>query len=249
MFLSLLHIDTGGDPDRPRPGREWLRNLYRVHQRLCMAFPSDARKTGDPDFLAPFSTSDFGDKQVHVPRGEENGFLFRIEPSRSGQTNILVQSAVEPDWDYAFHNAGHFLASPTEVKQASMCFDDGQDLRFRLVTNPTRKIDTKTGSDGAKRNGRRVPVPVDQLFPWLSKRAELLGFSVDEGSTAMQPGYAYFKKSPREKEEEARLRSVCYDGVLNVIDSNMFKGTIASGIGPGKSLGFGLLSVAPVEST
>jgi CRISPR system Cascade subunit CasE len=130
-----------------------------------------------------------------------------------------------------------------------MCFDDGQALRFRLVTNPTRKIDTKTGSDGAKRNGRRVPVPVDQLFPWLSKRAELLGFSVDEGSTAVQPGYAYFKKSPREKEEEARLRSVCYDGVLNVIDPNMFKGAITSGIGPGKSLGFGLLSVAPVEST
>ena len=52
MFLSCLLIDIGDNPDRPRPGRIWLRNLYHVHQRLCMAFPSDPRKTDDRDFLA-----------------------------------------------------------------------------------------------------------------------------------------------------------------------------------------------------
>ena len=29
---------------------------------------------------------------------------------------ILVQSAVKPDWDYAFHNARFLLAAPAEVK-------------------------------------------------------------------------------------------------------------------------------------
>ena len=97
MFLSLLHIDIGNDPDRPSPGRDWLRNVYRVHQRLCMAFPSASRKVDDPDFLAPFVTGDFGHNQVRVQRGEENGFLFRIDPSKRGEAAILVQSAVEPD--------------------------------------------------------------------------------------------------------------------------------------------------------
>ena len=80
MFLSLLHIDVGNDPDRPRPGRLWLRNLHPVHQRLCMAFPTKSRKVDDPDFLKPFATSDFGQGQVHVRRDEDSGFLFRIDP-------------------------------------------------------------------------------------------------------------------------------------------------------------------------
>ena len=44
VYLSRLMIDIGNDPTRERPGRLWLRNLYHVHQRLCMAFPSAATK-------------------------------------------------------------------------------------------------------------------------------------------------------------------------------------------------------------
>ena len=83
MYLSALLVDVGTDPDRPRPGRLWLRNLYRVHQRLCMAFPSAARKPDDPHFLKPFKPQDFGTskpKQVHVARRTDAGFLFRIDP-------------------------------------------------------------------------------------------------------------------------------------------------------------------------
>ena len=59
MFLSCLFIDVGANPDRPRPGRMWLRNLYHVHQRLCMAFPSAPRISEDPGFLKPFKPEDF----------------------------------------------------------------------------------------------------------------------------------------------------------------------------------------------
>ena len=60
MYLSCLLINVGDNPDHPRPGRLWLRNLYHVHQRLCMAFPSASRKADDPDFLRPFKPEDFG---------------------------------------------------------------------------------------------------------------------------------------------------------------------------------------------
>src|SRR3990170_2178685 len=111
MYLSCLLIDLGGNPDRPRPGRLWLRNLYHVHQRLCMAFPSASRTSDDPDYLKPFKPEDFGREQVHVPRGSDAGFLFRIDPRSGGRVVILVQSAVKPDWDYAFRNAAHLLAA------------------------------------------------------------------------------------------------------------------------------------------
>jgi CRISPR system Cascade subunit CasE len=316
MYLSCLLIDVGDNPDRPRPGRLWLRNLYHVHQRLCMAFPSDPRKKRDPDFLAPYDPCDFpeqhhfadcciddiGDsdvlKQVHAARNKDAGFLFRIDPHPNGRAVILVQSATWPDWDYAFHNAP-FLAA-CEVKKFAPDFTKGQRLRFRLAANPMKKIGTLKKEERQSlmkeelkekkgRHGRRVPVPNNELCGWLIRRAEGAGFFIDEKSTTIQVGYVYVNKTrdddgeyweinatnfalsdgsckfckqpkitPRhncldikiqrsgERGLKERLRSVRYEGVLEVIDPTSFKETLIRGIGSGKAFGFGLLSVAPL---
>ncbi|MGH9434270.1 MAG: type I-E CRISPR-associated protein Cas6/Cse3/CasE, partial [Terriglobia bacterium] len=247
MYISCLLINVGDNPDRPRPGRLWLRNLYHVHQRLCMAFPSDLRKQRDPDFLAPYTPDDFPEqrhladkkktevdpdilKHVHSPRTPDSGFLFCIDPQPGarcgpildvappfraagaglkpgatltvpgGRAVILVQSAVKPDWEYAFHNACYLLAAPPEVKPFDPCFTGGQRLRFRLVANPTRRLSKHSRErDGKpveeKWIGKRVPVPADQLLDWLADwrvhRDEPPGFSIDKGSTTVQAGYIY----------------------------------------------------------
>jgi CRISPR system Cascade subunit CasE len=251
MYLSCLLIDVGDDPDRPRPGRLWLRNLYRVHQRLCMAFPSAATISEDADFLRPFKRQGFG--EVHVPRATDAGFLFRIDPQPGGRVVILVQSAASANWDYAFHNASYLLAAPPQVKSFVPCFAKEQRLRFCLVANATRRIDTKSGPDGRRRHGKRVPVKADQLGEWLAGRAEAAGFSIDKDLLTVQPGYIYVN-DPERQEPEApssqkgrgyRLFSVRYDGVLTITDSARFQGTLVRGIGPGKAFGLGLLSVAP----
>jgi len=248
MFLSCLLIDAGINPDRPRPGRIWLRNLYHVHQRLCMAFPSAARKSGDAEFLKPFDPADFGSSQVHVARGADSGFLFRIDPGPNGRAVILVQSAVKPDWDYAFQNAGFLLAAPAEVKLYEPGFAAGQRLRFRLAANPTRKLSQHSRErDGkpvaVKWIGKRVPVPADQLHRWLARQAVAAGFSIDNESTTVQAGYIFVSETRDSKGQ--RLRSVRYEGILAVTDPVKFRNTLVRGIGPGKAFGFGLLSVAP----
>lgn len=263
MFLSRLHVDLGKDPDRPRPGRLWLRNLYRVHQRLCMAFPSSAQKENDPQFLKPFDPCGF--QHVHEPRTGEQAFLFRVDPLPHGRAGILVQSAIEPDWNYAFHNARFLLAAPPETRQFNPQFCQVQTLRFRLLVNPTKRLSKNSReADGelVKKEwvGKRIPVPVDQLHEWLARRAEAAGFSFAQDSTAVQPGYIYFQKpgkpmedKPEEKQKDKtnsrgqRLRSVRYDGVLKVTDPARFRETLVQGIGPGKAFGFGLLSVAPAR--
>lgn len=139
MFLSHLLIDVGGNPDRPRPGRKWLGNIYHVHQRLCMAFPTPQQSTEDPRFLQPFNP-----KAFDPPR-----FLFRIDNSiedNSQRAIILVQSAVKPDWDYAFQNARVFLAAEPETKAYGPVFTAGQELRFRIRINLSKKI--KRSKDG-----------------------------------------------------------------------------------------------------
>lgn len=288
MYLSYLLINVGDNPDRPRPGRLWLRNLYHVHQRLCMAFPSDSRKQRDPDFLAPYTPDDFPEqrhladkkktevdphilKQVHSRRNSDSGFLFRIDPWPGGRTVILVQSAVRPDWDYAFHNADYLLAASPEVKPFDPCFTRGQSLRFRLATNPTRRLSRHSLEHEQpieeKWIGKRIPVPSAaeikawqrdnpnkdarlficyRLFDWLACKAEGLGFSIEKDSTTAQTGYIYMSKT-REGDGH-RLRSVRYEGILKVIDADNFRNTLIRGIGSGKAFGFGLLSVAPVRS-
>ncbi len=246
MYLTCLLIDTGNNPDRPRPGRMWLRNLYHVHQRLCMAFPSASRKQDDSNFLKPFVPEDYAQKQVHVTRRTDSGFLFRVDLQPGGRAVILVQSAIEPDWDYAFHNADHLLAAPPETKMVEPRFEPGQHLRFRLLANPTKRLrkdsrDSPGQAVDEKWVGKRVAVKSDGFENWLSRRAQRAGFQVTQ-LACIQPGYVYVNKG-----EPLRYRSAQYDGILEITDPERFRETIIRGIGPAKSFGFGLLSVAPVQ--
>ncbi len=243
MYRSCLLIDTGDNPDRHRPGRLWLRNRYHVHQRLCMAFPSATRRSGDEHFLQPFKAADFALGHVHVRRAVDAGFLYRVMPVSHSRAVIIVQSAAKPDWEYAFHNAQYLLAAAPEVKEIDPQFSAGQWLRFSLVANPTRKIDTKSAPDGSRRNGQRVPVRPEQLLEWLAGKAHAAGFALQAESTTFQLGYIYMNKDGRGQ----RLRSVVFDGLLRVTDPLAFRRALIAGIGSGKAFGFGLLSVVPAD--
>jgi len=155
MYHSHLLINVGNNPDRPDWNicRKWLRNLYRVHQRLCMAFPSAApveeaqRKAA---YCKPFAADAFahlrdlpeqpGNENVHTARTDGAGFLFRIDhpvdtKHRGRMPVIIVQSAEKPDWEFAFGldktdtadtptgNADFLLAAPPQVRQISIELD------------------------------------------------------------------------------------------------------------------------------
>jgi len=248
MYLSRLLIDVGDNPDRPRPARFWLRNLYRVHQRLTMAFPSKQRRERDNQFLHPYDAADFAIGQVHKPRSDNANFLFRVDVQPGANPIILVQSAIRPDWHYAFHNARYLLAAEPQCQPYNPRFYPRQRLRFRLLANPTRRA-TKNSrhSDGSpiapKWIGKRIPVPPEALHEWLRCRSERAGFEVLNIAKSV-PGYLYFSKNPSAGPRH-RLFSVLFEGLLEVRAPEHFLNTIKAGIGPAKALGFGLLSVAP----
>ena len=255
MFLSTLLIDTGINPDRPRPGRIWLRNLYRVHQRLCMAFPSKERRESDPSFLKQYEPAQFAQGHVHVRRKPDAGFLFRVDPRPGGSAAIVVLSAVAPNWGYAFHNAQFLLAAPpSKPRLLQLPINEGARFAFRLLANAVFRAREKSlGVNGAPLDAKwvckRIPVPGDEesLRNWLKRRAAGGGFSFEDADlAATKTGYVYVNKR-REDQPGYRLRSVQYDVVLKVTDTDAFRQTLARGIGPGKAFGFGLLSIAPVD--
>lgn len=278
MYLSTLLINTGADPDRPRPGRLWLRNLYRVHQRLCMAFPSEPRRTADGPFLQPYDPADFPEdrhladrkpsevpvdvlRHVHARRDEKSGFLFRVDPQRGGRAVIVVLSAPRPDWDYAFQNARHLLASPpSPPRTLNFKIEPGDKFGFKLQANPTKRPPlTKKEWKQKKDAGAHVPRPRRQLTwsdgddptevfkGWLRTRAEHAGFRLlDDRLHVSSIGYVYIRKGGSDDKGQ-RLRSVHYQGDLEVTQPENFRRALQSGIGPAKAFGFGLLSIKPVR--
>lgn len=261
MYLSQLLIDTGGNPDRPRPGRLWLNNVYNVHRRLCMAFPMRRRQEGDPKFLQPFAPADF----------EQRQFLFRVDNNMDGgaqRAMVLVQSRLLPDWDWAFQNATGFLAAPPQVKEYAPQFSAEQRLRFRVLVNASvkRKIDeVRDVPEGKEKTGqvlhKRVALtweahsnPDAAVAQWFAAKARRLGFTPLK-TELVSLGWVYGSKpepqgdAPRRenKYRPLRYRSALLEGYLTVDDVQLFRDTLAQGIGSAKGLGFGLLSVIPTS--
>lgn len=231
MYLSHLMIDVGSNPDRPRPGRLWLRNMYHVHQRLCMAFPKCERLREDPAFLQPFKEKDF--PLLSKPNSKQgdprHSFLFRIDSSIEDdcpRAIILVQSDLQPNWDYAFQNADMFLAAPPEVREDyNPAFPVGEELRFRILINLSKKAkESKDGTDlrklregtdtlgRPKSQGKRVALtwedgqkPEDAIVPWFARKATQSGFDLRDCRLVRLGWVAGFlpeKKAPRKEGEE-----------------------------------------------
>jgi CRISPR system Cascade subunit CasE len=261
IYLSQLLIDTGGNPDRPRPGRLWLNNVYNIHRRLSMAFPMRQRRDGDPKFLQPFDPADL----------EQRQFLFRVDNNTDGEEQramILVQSHLRPDWDWAFQNATGFLAAPPQVKEYDPRFSTGQRLRYRILINASvkRKIDeVRESPEGKEKSGqvlhKRVALtwetdsnPGDAVAQWFAAKADRLGFT-PLNTELVNLGWVYGSKpepqgdAPRRenKYRPLRYRSALLEGYLKVDDVVLFQSALAKGIGSAKSMGFGLLSVVPLS--
>lgn len=230
MFLSRLLLDP-----RDRTCRRDLADLQALHRRVMAAFPGGASRDG---------------RAAH-------GVLWRVEPAgRLGRLMLLVQSATPPDWSRL---PDGYLATPEEVKQideALAAIRVGSRLQFRLVANPTRKIDTKSGLDGVRRNGRRVPLRGDEaLLAWLVRKAQDAGFSVADDPTSAARRVVVrplgdligWRGAGRMSAARLTFRGAAFDGILEVTDADRLREAIVAGIGPGKAYGYGLLSLAPAR--
>ena len=121
----------------------------------------------------------------------------------------------------------------------------GQRFRYRLRANPS-----------VTRAGKRLGLlHVKEQENWLERKGQQHGFSL--------PGFTSFDltETPLERidvriSEEQLLRgeqrsgngirifSVLFDGILTVTEPDKFRAALQTGIGHGKALGLGLLSVA-----
>jgi len=198
-----------------------------------MAFPSQQQMTTDPHFLKPFDPVQFKNAR----------FLFRVDHNigtDGSRAIILVQSHVEPNWDYAFQNARIFLAANPEYRSMNFSFRSGENYRFRVLANPTMK---KSVRSSGKKNGPRLGlIRREDQIGWLERKANQHGFVlVNESVTIESQGFSEGWKGS----DSIKYFSARFDGVLRVTDADKFAIAVREGIGSAKGFGFGLLSVAP----
>ncbi|MHB8764966.1 MAG: type I-E CRISPR-associated protein Cas6/Cse3/CasE [Deferrisomatales bacterium] len=222
MFLHRLHLDP-----RCREARRDLADPYQLHSTLCRAFSEPERKC------------------------PPNEFLWRLEPELdpAGCPRILVQSRSLPNWKRIDSPGWLASADPPVDVRARLKLDAltaGTRFRFRLRANPC-----------VTRNGKRLGLlrPEEQEA-WLARQGERHGFSVPKLAAFDLAGLSQGRIDVRICQEQMlrgrqhegngiRIFSVLYDGFLAVTEPRCFGDAVRTGIGHGKAMGLGLLSVVP----
>lgn len=220
MYLSLLRLN----PLSRHVSRD-IHDVSELHRTIMSVFPE----------------VDKGENPRAVHR-----VLHRLElDPRNGEARLYVQSKTKPDWlvlprDYTIgDDAEQFAIKPVGDIYSKIV--EGRRLRFRLRANPTRKIDTKTRSDGIRRHGRRVPVRGEQeQIAWLIRQGGRHGFEVNQLRIAAF-GSAELKRS---RKQRRTFQGVLYEGHLTVVEYQAFQKALFNGIGPAKAFGFGMMSVS-----
>lgn len=167
---------------------------------------------------------------------DDERVLFRVDiDRRTGGVTVLMQSFLRPTWGWLENSGavGYLLGSP-KTKSFENKLRDGQVLSFRLRANPT-----------VKRQGKRYGLyKEEQQRDWLDRKAEQDGFKVQSVIVTQQPKI-YSTVHRNGHSHRITMAAVRFDGTMAVRDADQLWGALQYGIGSGKSMGFGLLSLGP----
>lgn len=219
MLLHRIRLNP-----RCREARRDLADPYQLHATLCRAFSPPETK---------------------CPPGS---VLWRLEPDADSREHpqVIVQSSVPAIWSRI--GIADWLSAdepPVDLMKSTRlgldALEQGRQFRFRLRANPC-----------VTRDGKRLGLmQLEEQESWLVRKASQGGFAL-----SMLPAKPVSRPDVRVSQEQMlggrqqsgngiRIFSVLYDGVLMVANPEAFLGVLRSGIGHGKALGLGLLSIAP----
>lgn len=208
--------------------------LHRIH--LDLRCREVRRDLADPYEMHSTLCRVFVSAEKKCPPGT---FLWRLEPevSPAGAARILVQSSTRPDW--ARIGISGWLAEQPEAgidlqtKLALTSLGIDRRFRYRIRANPS-----------VCRDGKRIGLfRLDDQRNWITRKGSLHGFKLDTVHVSQEK----MLSSHQHNGNPIRVFSALFDGVLVIEDPEKFVGAVRSGIGHGKAVGLGLLSVAPTQ--
>lgn len=221
MFLTEFDINVGR-----RSGRQLLTSRERMHAAVLGCFPPDQSSQGSARTL------------------------WRLDQAATHAAKLLIVSPLRPDLTALNEQAGWTTGSSGRSADYSRFLeqlDNGQLWRFRVTANPTRSV--RGASPG---RGQRVAhVTATQQLDWLVTRAGSFGIAFPNDS-AGQPSVTVtrrdavrFRKGNAPSSHQVTLSIAQFDGLLRVTEADLLRMVLVQGIGPAKSYGCGLMTLAP----
>lgn len=219
LLLYQLHLNLAD-----RSVRRDLGNAYDMHRTLSRAF----------------SESDHGPVQP---------FLWRLEPSSNDELPLLLlQSSSPARWSQL--PSGYLISCHERRWDPAAVLQPGRRVVFRLRANPTvhraPPSETADASAGHSARGRRKRLGLwreAEQLEWLQRQAQRVGLvSVDAAVSQAE------RLRCRKRDNTITLASAQFDGRAIIADSTALVAAVQTGIGHGRMLGQGLLSLAPVRA-
>jgi CRISPR system Cascade subunit CasE len=182
------------------------------------------------------------------PRSVDPGrVLWRIDERPNG-TYLYLLSGDEPDATGFVEEHGWPRAESWQPRPYQPVLDaivDGRAFSFRLRANPVRNVRPDDGGDGRVRGKRVGHVTASQQLGWLHDRAGGWGFFLgDVDAATAQVVERRVWTFPRHG-RRVTVAMATFEGVLTVTDSELLRSNLATGMGPAKAYGCGLMTLAP----
>lgn len=193
----------------------------RLHQRMLQMFPDG----------------------VEGPARAAFGVLFRVEESPRGP-QILLQSRIEPDSSRLPEAYGSVETRPFDALLSNL--RKGMVVNYRCVASPVRK------PGATSREAHELPPVValsgNAAVEWWERQSNAGGLEplhIAAHPLATVRGQQG-SQGPvtRRRIRHARTQ---FDGTARVLDVELLREKLTTGIGRGKAYGCGLLSVAPAR--
>lgn len=215
MYLTRFEIN----PQR-REARHVLASPQRVHAAVLAAFPASRPE------------SEHGRVLWRLDQDGIDSLLYVVSPWEPDLTH-LVESIGRPTYGWQTRDYRPFLDK----------LSIGDRWAFRLRGNP---VHNGPAADEHSRGKRLAHVTASQQTEWFLRQATRRGFSVVDGSAAAPDLLLSDRRTVRfdRRGRAVTLSTALFEGTLVVEDPDVLRAALVDGIGPAKSYGCGLMTLA-----
>ena len=208
--------------------------MYLSRIELDLVNYKTRRALSSPQVLHAAVENCFPDKE------EKDRKLWRLDRLQ-GKVFLLLLSPEKPDFSLfskQFCSTG-VVGETKDYKPLLSSIRNDDSLRFRLRANPVHSILTDKGERGKV----YAHVTTSQKRDWLIEKAHTCGFELNKDLfDVVETDRLRFWRDRKERPVE--IEAVVFEGILKVLDTDMFIKTLSQGLGRAKAYGCGLITIA-----
>ena len=175
--------------------------------------------------------SDRQDMHRNLMNACRDGVLYRVIESRNA-LQVLTLTRTLPEIPELEKN-GFSLLNSTDLSALPSLYGAGSVLHFGLLTSPSKKV-AHPGGKNSRRVFLRQPEEREQ---WLAAQGVKYGFELLQSAEAGIPQNIRVGRSSG----AFMISAVAFEGVLKIVNADLFWKAWETGIGPEKAYGLGLL--------